>query len=144
MAIYGDNDVYANSPVAAYSVGTRDGGIISGGTGGHVTTTQGVKFEWVYDPGTPEASPSGFTGRGWFEDTPGSPIWYSSKNGTDLETILTGFAGGTRGNLDDVFKNWQIYVDAQGFQGTDIVQQFQWVLGISGWDCWSNISGSGT
>lgn len=139
MAIYGDNDVYANSPVAAYSVGTRDGGIISGGTGGHVTTTRGVNFEWVYDPGTPGASPSGFTGQGWFAETPGSPIWwYCSQKGTDLKTILEEFAGGTRTNLNDVFQNWQTYVDALGFQGTDAVQQFQQELG---WTCWSNLTG---
>ncbi len=139
MAIYGDNDVYANSPVAAYSVGTRDGGIISGGNGGHVTTTRGVNFEWVYDPNTPEANPSGFTGQGWFADTEGSPIWYSIQNcGLTLQGILGEFADGTRGNLDDVFKNWQNYVDALGFQGTDAVQQFQQKLG---WICWSNLTG---
>lgn len=136
MAIYGDNDVYANSPVAAYSVGTRDGGIISGGAGGNVTTTQGVNFKWVYNPDTPDDTPSGFTGKGWFADTEGSPIWYSSKNGTDLETILAGFAAGTRGDLNDVFQNWQSYVDAEGFIGTDVLKQFQGLV----WDCWSNIS----
>lgn len=137
MAIYGDNDVYANSPVAAYSVGTRDGGIISGGTGGEATATQGVNFKWVYDPGTPGASPSGFTGQGWFADTPGSPIWYSSEIGsTSLQDILDGFESGTRTTLNDVFQNWQNYVDAAGSQENDVLQQFQRLVG---YDCWSNL-----
>lgn len=137
MAIYGDNDVYANSPVAAYSVGTRDGGIISGGTGGEAMATQGVNFKWVYDPDTPGANPSGFTGQGWFAGTAGSPIWYSIQNyGMTLEGILGGFADGTRTDLNDVFLNWQNYVDATGSQGNDVLQQFQRAVG---YDCWSNL-----
>ena len=138
MAIYGDNDVYANSPVAAYSVGTRDGGITSGGTGGDAAVTQGVRFFWTYDPTSPNGTPSGFTGKGWFESTPGSPIWYSIQNyGMTLQGILDGFKEGDRTNLNDVFTNWQNYVDAQGSQGTDVVQQFQRLVD---YDCWSNIN----
>lgn len=138
MAIYGDNDVYANSPVAAYSVGTRDGGIISGGTGGNATVTQGVRFFWTYDPTSPNGTPSGFTGKGWFAETEGSPIWYSSEFGSiSLQDILEGFKNGTRTTLDDVFTKWQNYVNAEGFQGTDVVQQFQRLVD---YDCWSNIN----
>lgn len=138
MAIYGDNDVYANSPVAAYSVGTRDGGIISGGTGGDAAVTEGVRFFWTYDPNSPDKAPSGFTGQGWFAETAGSPIWYNIQfHSMTLQGILDGFAGGNRTGLNDVFTNWQNYVDAQGSQGTDVVKQFQrWV----GYDCWSNLA----
>lgn len=137
MAIYGDNDVYANSPVAAYSVGTRDGEIISGGIGGEATATRGVNFKWVYDPDTPGATPSGFTGKGWFAEMGGSPIYYSIQvYGMTLQGILDEFAGGTRTDLNDVFKNWQSYVDAQGSQGNDVLQQFQQTVG---YDCWSNL-----
>ncbi len=137
MAIYGDNDVYANSPVAAYSVGTRDGGIISGGTGGNVTTTQGVNFKWVYDPSNSSGTPSGFTGQGWFENTLDSPIHYSIQCcGMTLKGILDGFADGTRGNLNDVFNNWQYYVNVQGDLGHDVVQDFQLEVGPG---CWSNL-----
>lgn len=138
MAIYGDNDVYANSPVAAYSVGTRDGRIISGGTGDHVTITRGVNFKWVYDPDKPEAAPSGFTGQGWFESTTDSPIWlYCSQNTTDLKTILAGFAGGTRDDLNDVFGAWQQYVDTMSSPENDVLQKFQIVVGYG---CWSNVN----
>lgn len=137
MAIYGDNDVYANSPVAAYSVGTRNGGIISGGIGGEAMATKGVNFKWVYDPSNSSGNPSGFTGQGWFADTPGSPIWYSIQNyGMSLDGILNGFEEGTRINLNDVFQNWQNYVDAQGSIGDDVLQQFQRQVG---YDCWSNL-----
>lgn len=135
--IFGSNDVY--EPVAAYDVGqyTRNG-IISGGSGGNATTTQGVRFLWTYDPNSPDGAPSGFTGKGWFENTDGSPIWYSIKYcSMTLEGILAGFAGGTNPNLNDVFTNWQEYVDAQDFQGTDVVQQFQIAVD---YDCWSNIN----
>lgn len=99
--------------------------------------TQGVNFKWVYDPGTPGASPSGFTGQGWFADTDGSPIWYSIQyHGMTLDGILNGFKEGTRINLNDVFQNWQNYVDAQGSIDTDVLQQFQRQVG---YDCWSNL-----
>ena len=136
MAIYGDNDVYANSPVAAYSVGTRNGGIISGGTGDEATVTQGVNFKWVYDPN--DSAGSGFTGNGWFADTLGSPIWCSIQYyGMTLQGILDEFAVGTRTNLNDVFKNWQNYVDLEGSQDNDVLQQFQRLVG---YDCWSNLT----
>ena len=135
--IFGSNDVY--EPVAAYDVGqyTRNG-IISGGSGGNVTTTQGVTFTWVYDPGEPEATPSGFTGQGWFAEIDGSPIWYSIKYcSMTLEGILAEFAAETRTTLDDVFINWQSYVNEQASNGNDVVQQFQQKLG---WTCWSNLN----
>ena len=56
------------TPVEAYGVSTFAAGIISGGTGGEATVTQGVRFTWVYDPDSPDASPSGFTGQGWFAE----------------------------------------------------------------------------
>ena len=133
--IYGSNEVY--SPVSAYGISTFAEGIISGGTGGDVTATQGVNFKWVYDPSTPEAIPSGFTGQGWFADKEGSPIWYSIQYcGMTLQGILDEFAGETRTNLNDVFQNWQKYVDAQGSPGNDVLQQFQQAVG---YDCWSNL-----
>lgn len=135
--IYGDNVVYY-TPVEAYPVMLMDGGIISGGTGGDATTTQGVRFTWVYDPDTPGGTPSGFTGKGWFAETVGSPIWYSIEfYSMTLQGILDEFSGGTRTNLNDVFTNWQNYVDAGSFQGNDVVQQFQRAVD---YDCWSNIN----
>lgn len=134
--ISGSNEVYI--PVDAYAVMPMAGGIISGGTGGDDTVTQGVRFSWVYDPDIPGGTPSGFTGQGWFADTEGSPIWYSINfHSMTLQGILDEFERGTRANLNDVFTNWQRYVDAEGSQGTDVVQQFQQKLG---WTCWSNLN----
>ena len=131
--IFGSNDVY--EPVAAYDVGqyTRNG-IISGGNGGNVTTTQGVTFTWVYDPNTPNAS--GFTGSGWHQDTEGSPIWYYETVVSPGTDIVQQIVEGQRSNLDDVFRSWQDYVNVQSFQGNDVLKQFQQVV----WNCWSNIS----
>lgn len=136
MAIYGDNDVYANSPVAAYSVGTRDGGIISGGTGDHVTTTRGVNFKWVYVPNNPGSS--GFTGGGsWYQDTEGSPIWYYQTMGSGRDRdVVSEIVNGTRTTLDDVFGEWQTYVDAEGSVGNDVLQDFQYTVPRG---CWSNL-----
>lgn len=135
--ITGSNDVY--TPVDAYGVTTFADGISSGGTGGDATLTQGVRFMWVYNPASPEGAPSGFTGHGWFEETDGSPIWYSIQNsGITMERILEGFANGNRTNLNDVFQNWQNYVDAAASQGNDIVKNFQQSVG---YDCWSNLNG---
>lgn len=135
----GSETIYINyTPVQARGISTFAGGIASGGTGGDATTTKGVRFTWAYDPEFPDKTPSGFTGQGWFAETQGSPIWYSIMfcNMT-LKGILDEFKAGTRANLNDVFLNWQTYVDAQGWQGTDVVQQFQAKLG---WTCWSNIN----
>lgn len=127
------------TPVEAYGISTFAGGISSGGTGGDVTVTNGVRFIWVYDPSQPAESPSGFTGKGWFADAEGSPIWYSIQfYGMTLEGILAGFANESRKNLNDIFTNWQDYVDAQGWQGRDVVQQFQQKLGWT--SCWSNLN----
>lgn len=135
--ITGSNDVY--TPVDAYGVTTFADGISSGGTGGDATLTQGVRFMWVYDPDNPSGAPSGFTGQGWFEGTNGSPIWYSTNlYNITLADILKGFADGDRTDLNDVFKNWQNYVDAAASQGNDIVQNFQQLVGYS---CWSNLNG---
>lgn len=126
------------TPVEAYGVSTFAGGISSGGMGGDATVTEGVRFLWKYDPDTPDKTPSGFTGQGWFADTNGSPIWYSIQfYSMTLQGILDEFAGGTRTNLNDVFTNWQNYVDAAGSQGNDVVQQFQRAVG---YDCWSNLN----
>lgn len=133
--IFGSNDVY--EPVAAYDVGqyTRNG-IISGGNGGNVTTTRGVTFTWVYDPNN--STGSGFTGQGWFADIDSSPIGYSIKYcSMTLQNILDEFENGKRTDLNDVFLNWQGYVDEQEKMGIDVVYQFQQKLG---WTCWSNIS----
>lgn len=137
---YGSETIYINyTPVQARGISPYAGGIISGGTGGNATTTKGVQFTWVYDPDNPRITPSGFTGQGWFAETEGSPIWYSIEFcGMTLDGILAEFAGGNRENLNDVFRNWQSYVDAQGWQDKDVVQQFQQKLG---WNCWSNLSG---
>lgn len=137
MYINGENIVVKPyTPVDAYAVMPMAGGIISGGTGGDATLTQGVRFTWVYDPDTPDASPSGFTGQGWFADAEGSPIYYNiQEHGMTLEGILSEFAG-DRVDLNDVFQNWQIYVDAEKSQERDVVFEFQQKLG---WTCWSNI-----
>lgn len=139
MYISGENIVVKPyTPVDAYAVMPMAGGITSGGTGGDATVTQGVRFTWVYDPDTPDASPSGFTGQGWFADKVGSPIWYCiTFCSMTLEGILAGFGSGDRVSLNDVFQNWQNYVDAQGFQGKDVIQEFQQQLG---WICWTNLN----
>lgn len=139
MYISGENIVVKPyTPVDAYAVMPMADGITSGGTGGDATLTDGVRFLWVYNPDSPAGSPSGFTGKGWFEDLPGSPIWYSIQFQTaTLEDILNGFAEGDRVNLNDVFQNWQSYVDAQSSQGNDVVQNFQRAVD---YDCWSNIN----
>lgn len=141
MYISGENMVVKPyTPVDAYAVMPMAGGIISGGSGGDATVTQGVRFLWVYDPDTPNGSPSGFTGKGWFADTEGSPIWYSIHfHSMTLEGILGEFANGTRTNLNDVFTNWQNYVNALGAQGTDVVQNFQAEFGFNS-GCWSNLT----
>ena len=137
--LYGDN-VVDYTPVEAYPVMTMDVGIISGGTGGNATTTQGVQFFWVFNPTWPDSNPSGFTGQGWFAETEGSPIWYSIQfHSMTLDGILSEFASGRRISLNDVFTNWQNYVNAAGSQGNDVVQQFQQKLG---WICWRNLSNS--
>lgn len=126
------------TPVEAYGVSTFAGGISSGGMGGDATVTEGVRFLWKYDPESPRVTPSGFTGKGWFENTYGSPIWYSIQfHGMDLDTILAEFANNSRVNLNDIFKNWQVYVDAQEWQNNDVVQQFQRAVD---YDCWSNLN----
>lgn len=136
MYISGENIVMKPyTPVDAYAVMPMADSIISGGTGGDATLTQGVRFTWVYDPNTPDASPSGFTGQGWFADAEGSPIYYNiQEHRMTLEGILSEFAG-DRVDLNDVFQNWQIYVDAEKSKGRDVVFEFQQRLG---WKCWSN------
>lgn len=126
------------TPVEAYGVSTFAGGISSGGMGGDATVTEGVRFLWKYDPEFPRVTPSGFTGNGWFENTYGSPIWYSIEfHSMALDTILAEFANNSRVNLNDIFKNWQVYVDAQASQNNDVVQQFQRAVG---YECWSNLN----
>lgn len=133
--IFGSNDVY--EPVAAYDVGqyTRNG-IISGGNGGNATATQGVNFKWVYDPNNP--SGSGFSGGGsWHQTTIGSPIWYYQTYGSGAGTdVVSEIADGTRTNLNDVFAEWQSYVNDEGDLGHDVVQEFQQAVGYG---CWSNL-----
>lgn len=135
MYISGENIVMKPyTPVDAYAVMPMAGGIISGGTGGDATLTDGVRFNWVYDPNNPDKS--GFTGQGWFADAEGSPIYYNiQEHHMTLEGILSEFAG-DRVDLNDVFQNWQIYVDAEKSKGRDVVFEFQQKLG---WTCWSNI-----
>ena len=139
MYISGENIVVKPyTPVDAYAVMPMADGITSGGTGGDATLTDGVRFLWVYNPDTPNGSPSGFTGKGWFADLPGSPIWYSIEfYSMTLGGILGEFANGTRTNLNDVFTNWQNYVDALSSQGNDVLQNFQRAVD---YECWSNIN----
>lgn len=134
MYISGENIVMKPyTPVDAYAVMPMAGGIISGGTGGDATLTDGVRFNWVYDPNNPDKS--GFTGQGWFAEIEGSPIYYNiQEHNMTLEGILSEFAG-DRVDLNDVFQNWQIYVDAEKSKGRDVVFEFQQKLG---WTCWSN------
>lgn len=141
MYISGENIVMKPyTPVDAYAVMPMADGITSGEVGGGHTVTQGVQFLWVYVPETPNGSPSGFTGKGWFADAEGSPIWYSIEFfGMTLDGILSEFAAGDRKNLNDVFQNWQNYVDAQGSQGKDVVQLFQANFGF-GSGCWTNLT----
>lgn len=125
------------TPVEAYEVSTFADGIVSGGTGGDATISGGVRFTWVFDPSSPGGNPSGFTGRGWFEETEHSPIWYSVNYcGMTLEKILQDFATGERKNLNDVFANWQTYVNSQP-NGKDIVAIFQSQFPY--FTCWRNV-----
>ena len=104
----GENYVEDYSSVQAYTVQTRDAGIISGGGGEHVVVTEGTRFFWVYNPdGT-----GGFTGVGWFESIESSPIKeYCDNKGTTLKDIMSEFANGTRTDLTDVFTVWQGYIN---------------------------------
>ena len=136
---YGENIVYY-TPVEAYPVMTMDVGIISGGTGGSETTTQGVRFSWAFDPSTPDTNPSGFSGGGWYAETYGSPIWYSTyKYGLTLKQILSQFKEGNRDDLDDVFMYWQEFVNEQASTEIDVVKAFQLTVPSR---CWSNINNS--
>ncbi len=130
----GENYVEDYSSVQAYTVQTRDAGIISGGGGEHVVVTEGTRFFWVYNPdGT-----GGFTGVGWFESTANSPIKvYCDKNSTSITNIIEGFANGTRTDLTDVFTAWQSYVDSN--PGQEIVTNFvNTIVGAGGTGCWSS------
>lgn len=141
MYISGENIVMKPyTPVDAYAVMPTAGVVISGGSGGESTVTKGVNFLWVYNPVNPAGPPSGFTGMGWFADTEHSPIWYSIQSKTaTLEDILNGFAGGGRVNLNDVFQNWQDYVEEQGALGRDVVMLFQEEFGFHS-GCWTNLT----
>lgn len=138
MYISGENIVMKPyTPVDAYAVTPMGNNVISGATGGDATLTDGVRFLWAYNNATPTGSPSGFTGKGWFESVPGTPIWYSIESQfMTLNEILDGFSSGTRTNLNDIFQHWQNYVDTQEFQGNDVVQEFQKHVD---YDCWSNL-----
>ena len=127
MYISGENIVMKPyTPVDAYAVMPTAGVVISGWSGGESTVTKGVNFLWVYNPVNPAEPPSGFTGMGWFADTEHSPIWCSIKyHEMTLKGILDGFANGYRTNLNDVFQNWQDYVEEQGALGRDVVMLFQ-------------------
>lgn len=139
MYISGENIVVKPyTPVDAYAVMPMAGGIISGGTGGDATVTKGVRFLWVYDPGTPAGAPSGFTGMGWFENSMGTPIWNLKDSGSSLtlETILYEFSKNQRHDLNDVFENWQIYVNEQAQANVDVVKDF--INQLSD-ECWTFI-----
>lgn len=124
------------TPVEAYGVSTLAEGIISGGGGGDATISGGVRFFWVYYPYSPDESPSGFTGGGWYETLDNSPIWYSAQNGLDLNTILNGFATpGGRTDLNDVFRLWKTYVSNVG-NNNEIVKNFQLSINSA---CWNNL-----
>lgn len=135
MYISGENIVVKPyTPVDAYAVMPMEGGITSGGTGGDATVTQGVRFLWVYNPGTPDGPPSGFSGKGWFADMVGSPIEYSKMK---LSDILQEFSTGARVDLNDVFQKWQGYVDKELANENDILKTFQMAVG---YDCWTNLN----
>lgn len=127
MYISGENIVMKPyTPVDAYAVMPSPGGIISGETGGEEIETRGVRFLWVYAPGTPAGAPSGFTGMGWFENSMGTPIWNLKDSGSSLtlETILYEFSENQRHDLNDVFEHWQIYVNEQAQANVDVVKDF--------------------
>lgn len=128
--IYGNNRVEEYSPVQAFSVDSSNSGIISGGGGDSSVVNEGTTFSWIYDPDNPELS--GFTGVGWFETESGSPI---KESGISLDSILEGFANGTRTVLDDVFTAWQNYINTS--EQTGIVSNFVNTLVLAGGSgCW--------
>lgn len=47
--------------------------------------------------------------------------------------------GGGRVNLNDVFQNWQDYVEEQGALGRDVVMLFQEEFGFHS-GCWTNLT----
>lgn len=129
--IYGDNRVEEYSTVQAFSVEPANARVISGGSGEDITVTEGTTFFWVYDP--TGATPSGFTGTGWYNDTPNSPICVS---GISIKEIEDGFANETRTNLNDVFSAWQSFVNQHAGEG--IVSDFVTTLvNNGGGNCWS-------
>ena len=126
---YGENIVYY-TPVEAYPVMTMDVGIISGGTGDNNVVVQSTRFFWVYDPDNQEVS--GFTGKGWFTDTPNTPLYQVNE-----KQLLSEFQNGTRTNLIDYFIEWQEIVSSQTPE-TDYVRDFVFCVGA---DCVSfNVS----
>lgn len=124
------NEMVTYTPVEAYGVATYDAGIISGGTGDENTIVQNTRFFWVYDP--ENSSASGFTGGGnWYCGVPNTPL----ANITEQE-LLSGFANGTRTNLNAEFQAWQTVVSNQG-PNTDYVKDFMEMVGF---DCFSTNS----
>ena len=136
--IQGSNDVYY-TPVDGYAVSTFAAGIISGGDGGSEVITSGVRFLWRYDPTNPHSSPSGFTGQGWFENKPNTPITVAQSSGLMLQDILEEFAAEKRTHLNDVFVYWQNFITENS--GIDYITPFQGMIGIQNPPCWSNITG---
>lgn len=119
------SEVIYYTPVDAYGVTTFSDGIISGGMGDDVTITQQIRFFWRYDPSSPDKSPSGFTGMGWFENVAETPIVLS---GIPLSRILSEFENESRNNLNDVFQIWQSYVNQNSTVEHDIVKNFLQLL----------------
>lgn len=136
--ITGSNDVYY-TPVDGYAVSTFADGIISGGDGGSEVITSGVRFLWIYNPDYPYQKPSGFTGQGWFENEPNTPITIAAQSGLTLQTILDEFANDRRTHLNDVFGYWQTFIRSNS--GTDYITPFQGMIGIQTPSCWINITG---
>lgn len=105
MAYYEGYEQVEYTPVQAYALDSQSSNsVISGGSGDGVIVTESTTFYWRYDPD--DTVSDGFTGKGWFQDREGTPLYVAGLMTEDavIEEITK------KGNLNDVFDVWRNYV----------------------------------
>lgn len=127
----GSNIAY--TAVEAYSLDPSNSRIISGGNQGTEVISGNIRFLWSFNPETREG---GFTGVSWFASKQNTPLYVA---GMSEKQIEDGLIDGSRTNLNDVFDEWQTFIN--GNPTTDFVHGFIDILyanNASG--CWSSVS----